>query len=161
VWSLAKSIGVAMLTTPSKVETPESNELALQTRPMRALFDEKDSAVWFIVSRSRLPEITGTEERALLTFSNGGGEHVVFQGAIAPDDDRVKLKSLWNGHADIAFPKGPSDTSAALLRFVPAQASFWSGGADFISFVVHFIEAKITGEAQKVGQHGVIDTAAA
>jgi len=155
VWSLAKAIHVAFLTVKAaSSEEPATAAAGFDARPMRALFEENADAIWFIVPRA-FPALRTVD--ALLTFSNGpDGNHVAFYGTTSRVDDPVKLKSLWTAHADIAFPKGSTDGDATLLKFEPAKASFWAGGSDTLSFVINFLEAKMTGEAPEVGKHGFV-----
>jgi general stress protein 26 len=159
VWSLVKSIKVGMMTFDETAEVPGGQADELNSRPMRALFEEHADAIWFIVPRKFLSShsLLNGIHSALLTFSGGAeGDHVALRGQVTAVDDRAKLKALWTGHADIAFPKGPSDTDATLLRFTPEQAAFWAGGSDVLSFIVNFLEAKLTGNPPVVGEHAVV-----
>jgi general stress protein 26 len=158
VWSLARSIKTAMLTTGPVSTTTDaaSKDAIMTTRPLRARFEEHADAIWFIVRRSVVSNL-GQVSSALLTFSDGAdGDHLAFRGTLSPSNDRVRLKSLWDAHATIAFPQGPEDKDATLLKFEPAIATYWEGGGDIVSFLVHFIEAKMTGDPHDAVKHGTV-----
>lgn len=155
VWSLVKSIKVAMMTTAGTSQSGAS-ESVWNARPMRSLFEEPANAIWFIVKRDSAVLEEGTHS-VLLTYSSGDhGDHVALYGKLMTVNDHAKLETLWNGHADIAFPKGPADAAACLMRFEPEKAEFWADGSDMISFVINFLEAKITGHAPTVGTHATV-----
>ena len=147
IWSLAKYVRVAMLTTWQGGD--------VTVRPMHSVIRDDEKFVWFITDRhsTKVHEAQQNSE-AILTFSNGtGGDHLVMSGTLAVVDDRAKVKSLWNPGADLFFPSGPSDENAVLLRFAPIGAEYWTGGGGLLSFVVRFIEAKWTGERPRIGEH--------
>ncbi|MEO8384273.1 MAG: pyridoxamine 5'-phosphate oxidase family protein [Betaproteobacteria bacterium] len=176
VWSIAKAIKVAMVSSRDRLtRDPEMPDLAtgkvpdrlgdhtadtLVTRPLRARFQDDSSVIWFILPRrSALAGMSSSEDAQtmMVTFSNGGeGDHIVFEGVASLSEDRAIMASLWDSHAEIHFPKGAKDLAAVLIRFEPHSARFWTGGQDFVSFVVHYITAKMTGEPQKVGTHGMV-----
>jgi len=159
IWSIMKSVGVAMMS----VGNPHSDDATagVNSRPMRARFEDKADVVWFIVPRSIFSS-WAEGHQTLLTFSGGShGDHVALQGEISEVEDRAKLKALWDGHADIMFPRGASDPEATLLCFKPSKATFWAGGSDIVSYVVNFLEAKVTGEAPTVGVHATVPPVAA
>ena len=164
IWSIVKSIKVGMLTASDANRVVEGSADRVNSRPMRARFEEHADAIWFIVPRATFSGQTQASQTqtALLTFSNGAdGDHVALQGTTAQVDDKVKLKSLWDGHADIRFPKGSADPDATLMQFTPIKAAFWAGGSDTLSFIVNFLEAKMTGDAPVVGEHATVPSAAA
>jgi len=152
VWSLIQSIKTGMMSGGTDV----SAENDMGVRPMRGRFEDNPDAIWFIVSRGSLadPEFSGHDR--LLTFSSGGdGEHVALLGTVSSVPDRDKLKSLWDAHADVEFPKGAEQADATLLKFEPRTAQFWTHGGLF-GFVVNFLEAKLTGEPRKIGERGIV-----
>ncbi len=173
VWRLAKSIRVAMISPRdalmAKLEKDgdePANTVAgaaadtLGTFPVRARFQDDSNVIWFILPR-RSPLAGLARDKAesalLVTFSNGSdGDHIVFDGTATLSEDRGMLEKLWDSHADIHFPQGPEDRDAVLMRFAPRTAQFWTGGQDMVSFAVHYVTAKLTGEAQKVGRQGTV-----
>ena len=148
IWTLAKSIRVAMLVT--------GHGDAVAARPMYCIISEGEGSVWFITARdSGKVQEAPAGSSALLTFSNGmDGDHVVMSGRIAAVDDREKLKALWSAGATVYFPKGPEDATATLLKFTPGAAEYWTGGSGIVAFALHFAEAKLTGERPRTGEHG-------
>lgn len=182
VWHLAKSLKVAMVSlrealmadpgtmmpdlATGQMPDRRAGSMAgrmpdtLITRPLRARFQDDSNIIWFILPRrSAMAGLSRPDEpqSMLVTFSDGGeGDHIVFEGMAMLSDDRDRMAQLWDGHADIHFPQGPKDPNACLIRFEPRTAQFWTGGQDLVSFAVHYITAKLTGEPQKVGSRGVV-----
>lgn len=155
VWDLAKSIKIAMVSFSDQTAAVEN--VATTTRPLRGRFQDNSNMIRFILPRSSLFADLKNSQPVLVTFSNGSsGDHIAFQGTLSACDDRSLLKALWDSHADIHFPQGPEDPSAALVQFEPHAANFWTGGQDFVSFAVHYITAKLTGEPQAVGKKGMV-----
>ena len=151
VWSLVKSIRIAMLCT--------HHADGFGARPMYALVPDQNDLIWFITDRDtmKVAEVLSSSE-VLLTFSSGGGgDHVVIRGEMTIDYDRNMLESLWNPGATIFFPKGPKDDSAILLRFAPVSAEYWSGSTGLLAFALDFMSAKITGTRPDTGQHGHVN----
>ena len=147
IWSLAKSIRVAMLVT--------RHGDSMAARPMFSLIREEEETVWFITERAsgKMAE-AAQNSQALLTFSNGmDGDHVVMTGRVSPHDDRAKLEALWGPGATVYFPKGPTDPKAVLLKFTPIEAEYWTGGSGVMSFAFNFAKAKLTGERPETGEH--------
>ncbi len=175
VWQLAKSIKVAMISTRATMMVeldgpqnglqngPQNGTAQPQadkpgTRPVRARFQDDSNVIWFILPRQNNLVAKGESAKSMLvTFSNGGeGDHIAFNGMASLSEDRGMMEKLWDSHADIHFPQGPETGDAVLMRFEPHTAHFWTGGQDFASFAVHYITAKLTGEAQKVGKRGMV-----
>jgi len=149
VWTLAKSVRIAMLTL--------HDGDGMSARPMYSLIPDDWEAVWFITDRDS-PKIAEAAHHvdALLTYSMGEhGDHLVMTGRLTVVEDRVKLRALWGGGADLYFPKGPDDPSAVLLRFEPFLAEYWKrGGAGAIRLMFQYAKAKLTGTPAKPIDHG-------
>ncbi len=152
VWSLIQSIKTGMLSGSAGALASGQ----MDVRPIRGRFEDHPDAIWFLVPRGSMAEQETTGREQLLTFSSGSdGEHVALLGKVSCVNDRAKLKALWDAHADVEFPLGAEDPTATLVKYEPRTAQFWTHGG-LLGFVINFLEAKLTGEPHKIGEHGIV-----
>ncbi len=119
-WRAVLGIGTCMLVTKSGD--------GLHGRPMQALPDPDDQAIWFLSDKAtHKEEEIRADPSACLTFADPEEDvYVSVTGSMEFVDDREKLAELWSAEAEDYF-EGPDDPDIVVLRFTPSVAGIWDG----------------------------------
>ena len=119
-WRAVLGIGTCMLVTKSGD--------GLHGRPMQALPDPDEQAIWFLSDKAtHKEEEIRADPSACLTFADPEEDlYVSVTGAMEFVDDREKLAELWSAEAEDYF-EGPDDPDIVVLRFTPSVAGIWDG----------------------------------
>lgn len=118
--SWVKGIDVAMLTT-------EDRNGNLRSRPMVALADFAEDAIWFFTEASshKVDDVQG-HHAVNISYSDGErGRYVSVAGRARVIRDKAKLQALWEPRLQAWFPKGASGGDLALLRIEVREAELW------------------------------------
>ena len=120
IGELVKDIRIAMMTTVAKDNTMSSRPMAVQDKPF-------DGTLWFL-TRSTSEKIDEIEEdsHVTLTFAEpGDSTYIALKGRAHVNQDRAKIKELWNPMYKAWFPKGEDDPEIAVLRVDVSEADYW------------------------------------
>jgi general stress protein 26 len=101
----------------------------LHARPMRVAELHADADAYFVTSidSPKVAEIYADAD-VLLTFQ-GANQYAAVYGRVNVVRDRALVERLWNDSWKTWFPRGPSDSAIALLRFDAEQGEFWNGSS--------------------------------
>lgn len=98
---------------------------ALVSTPMGMQDFEHPGTLWFITERDTdKVRAIEADPRVNVSFSSKSG-WVSLAGTARVDEDRAKLKELWDASAGIFMSGGPEDAANVLLRVDGATAEFW------------------------------------
>lgn len=151
VYSLIEDIKIAMMTT-------QDRDGSLFSRPMVA--QERDGAgdLWFFTAADS-PKVREIQENAqiLLSYADSdGGAFVSLSGRASLSMDRQKIAALWSEPLKAWFPKGKDDPNICLIRVTPVSAEYWDQPSSKFVQAFGYVKAKITGEAEKMGENRVV-----
>lgn len=114
-----------MRDTRIAVLTYHSAEGTLVSTPMGTQDFEIPSTVWFITERDtdKVHAITA-DPRVNVSYSSKSG-WVSLTGTARVNEDRAKLRELWDASAGIFMSGGPDDEGNVLLEVSGVTAEYW------------------------------------
>jgi len=138
-----------MLTTIAADGYPHS-------RPMTLQDVEFDGDVWFFISRAsvKVPEIR-QDDRINISIHEDS-KYVSASGRACIVEDRKKAEEMWNPLYKAYFPQGLDDPDLLLLKIPIERAEYWDSPGGTVTRLIGFVEAYVTGDTSKLGEHGNI-----
>jgi general stress protein 26 len=149
LWSMMRSIKVAMLTTASKDGT-------LRSRPMMSQTVEFDGNLWFFTGKST-PKVHEIQQRTQVNVSYadpGDSVFVSLSGPVETVTDRATMETFWDPAFEAWFPKGLHDPELMLLKVHVEQAEYWDAPQGRMVQMVGMLRALATGEKVESEQMG-------
>jgi general stress protein 26 len=146
---LAKGIHIAMMTTVATDGSMSSRPMAVQDKPF-------DGTMWFL-TRSTSEKIDEIEQdqHITLTFAEpSSSKYLSLKGRASVNQDRSKIKDLWNPMYKAWFPKGEDDPEIAVLRVDVAEGDYWEATGGKIVQMVKYAYAATTGKKVELGEAG-------
>lgn len=154
VGGLIKDIRIAMLTTAD-------TDGRLHSRPMATQETNFDGTLWFLTRQhsGKVDEIRHDAE-VNLTYADQKHSFVTISGRASVSKDRAKIDELWNASYKAWFPQGKDDPEITVIRVTADEAEYWEASSNAIVRNVKILQAAVTGDSSKVGQHGKVELAA-
>ena len=76
------------------------------------------------------------------------------KGRASLNQDRAKIKELWNPLYKAWFPKGQDDPEITVLRVDVSEADFWEANSSKLIMGVKYLAAAATGGTLPLGEAG-------
>src|SRR6201996_4234982 len=120
VEELVKGIHICMLTTAREDGSLSSRPMAVQDRPF-------DGTLWFLTrSTSDKVDEIAQDQHVLLGFAEpSDSKYISLRGRASVNQDRGKIKDLWNPMYKAWFPKGEDDPEIAVVRVDISEGDYW------------------------------------
>ncbi|QXV64407.1 pyridoxamine 5'-phosphate oxidase family protein [Mucilaginibacter achroorhodeus] len=147
-----KEIKTAMLTTYSE-------EHGFSSRPMGTADIDGDGNIWFFTNEysPKVSEIS-MENTVSLTYSDVENHtYLSIVGEAKVEDDKAKMKELWNPFVQAFFPEGLDDPKLTLLKVIPNDAEYWDSSSSRMVVLFNMLKARLTGKQYDEGKHGKVD----
>ena len=111
VAELLKHVRIAMLTTVAKDGSMSSRPMAMQNGPF-------DGTLWFLTrtSSDKVDEIFDDQKVTLAFAEPKDSVYVALKGTASVNQDRAKIKELWNPMYKAWFPGGETDPQIAVCN---------------------------------------------
>ena len=153
VGGLIKDIRIAMLTTASE-------DGKLHSRPMATQETDFDGTLWFLTRQTsgKVDEIRH-DSQVNLTYADQKHSFVTISGPASVSKDRAKIDELWNPSYKAWFPQGKDDPEITVIRVNADEAEYWEAPSNAIIRNVKILQAAVTGDSSKVGEHGKVELA--
>jgi general stress protein 26 len=118
--SWIRGIDFAMLTT-------EDRTGHLRSRPMVALDDMADDALWFFSDASchKVDDIQGHHSVNVSYTDPANGKFISVTGRARVVRERALMREMWSSKLTPWFPKGADDPELVLLRIEVFEAEIW------------------------------------
>ncbi|HMJ88225.1 MAG TPA: pyridoxamine 5'-phosphate oxidase family protein [Candidatus Acidoferrum sp.] len=118
--SWIRGIDSAMLTTEDRLGN-------LRSRPMVALEEMHDDALWFFseASSHKVDDIHGHHAVNLAYADVANGRFISVSGRARVIRDRAQMREFWSSKLKAWFPKGADDPELVLLRVEIGEAEMW------------------------------------
>ena len=149
---LIKGKQIAMLTSVS-------DEGHFHARPMAVLDVDFDGDLWFFTQKntSKVEQIQH-EARVNVAYSDPSNQdYVSLAGDARLVVDKALNEKYWQPQFEAWFPDGLDDPELALLRIEVQGAEYWDAPSSTIAHIKGFIQTKISGEQQHVGDHAKVE----
>ena len=117
---LIRDIDVAILTTVDRAGH-------LHSRPMMALHEPSDGALWFFTQGNShiVDDVQGHHPVNVNYVDSARGRYVSVSGRGRVVKDGAKKTELWERRLAAWLPNGPEDSSVVLIRVEVQEAEFW------------------------------------
>lgn len=117
---LIKDIPFAMFTTVTA-------EGGLRSRPMVAMANAYDGALWFFTrTSSAITQELGADGRVNITYVSAPEDRFVsVSGSATIVRDEGRASQMWSPTYQQWFPGGASDPDLSLIRIAVARVEFW------------------------------------
>jgi general stress protein 26 len=146
---LVKGIHICMMTTARADGSLSSRPMAVQDKPF-------DGTLWFL-TRSTSDKIDEIEhdQHVMLSFAEpSNSKYISLRGRARVNQDRDKIKDLWNPMYKAWFPKGEDDPEIAVLRVDVNEADYWEASGAKVVMLVKYAFAAATGGKVPLGEAG-------
>ena len=149
---LIKGKQIAMLTSVA-------NDGSFHARPMAVLDVDFDGDVWFFTKKDA-PKVDQIQDepRVNVAYSDPANQdYVSLSGRARLVIDQALNEKYWQPQFEAWFPDGLDDPQLSLLKIEVDGAEYWDSPSSTIAHVKGFIQTKITGEQQSVGENAKVD----
>ena len=153
--SVIEKFSTAMLVT----RTPEEQ---IRARPMSIVEVREDADVWFVTCNDDGKAEEVRADPNVCVAMTDGSRHISLSGKAELDDDREKLRSLWNPKIQVFFPDGPDAENVVLLKVKAEQGEYWDvSGTNAVQYLARGAVAYFTGDRPKMDEsmHDKVDLA--
>jgi len=128
---------------------------ALVSTPMGMQDFERPGAIWFLTERDTdKVHAIEADPRVNVSFSSKSG-WVSLSGTARVDEDRAKLKELWDASAEIFMSGGPEDASNVLLEIDGATAEYWESPGK-VSSAIQIAKGLVTDAEPDLGDNDTV-----
>ena len=144
-----KGIHIAMMSTVAK-------DGSMSSRPMAVQEKDFDGQLWFLtrVSSEKVDEIGQDQHVTLTLVDSSDGKYLTLKGRANVNQDRAKIRELWNSMYKAWFPKGETDPEIAVLRVDVHEADYWEASSSSLVRSVRYLAAAVTGGKVAIGEAG-------
>ena len=149
---LIKGKKIAMLTSVSE-------DGSFHARPMAVLDLDFDGDIWFFTSKDA-PKVLQIEKEARVNVAYSDPEHqdyVSLAGHAKLVVDQALNQKYWQPQFEAWFPDGVDDPQLALLKVEVNGAEYWDSPSSTVAHIKGFIQTKLTGETQPVGDNAKVE----
>lgn len=127
----------------------------LVSTPMGTQDFDDPGTIWFITERdsAKVRHIAANPQVNVHYASKDG--YVSLAGTGAVDDDRARLKELWDSSAEVFMEGSPEDDNSVLLRVDGVSAEYWdTPGA--VGLAVGLVKGALQDERPDMGDSGTV-----
>lgn len=150
---LMNKIDIAMLTTLGSDGGLYSRPLSTQC----ATFDGE--RVWFLTS-ARTPKVAEIERHPAVNVayaSSDANTYLSVAGQARVVRDRALVDRFWNDAMKAFFPGGKDDPDLVVIEVAVDTIEYWDGPGSWIGKAVTFVVARVTGDAEAMGENRIVD----
>ena len=122
----------------------------------------EDADVWFVtcIDDGKADEVRFDSN--VCVAMTDGSRHISLSGKADLDDDRKKLREMWNPKMQVFFPDGPDAEHVVLLKVEADQGEYWDvSGTNAVRYLTRGAVAYFTGDRPKMDEsmHDKVDLA--
>lgn len=149
---LAKGIHICMMTTANPDGSMDARPMAVQDKPF-------DGTMWFLtrIGSDKVGEIRQDQHVTLSFADPSSSKYITLKGKASVNQDRVKIRQLWNNLYKAWFPKGEDDPEIAVLRVDVSEADYWEASGMKVVTLVKYAFAAATGGKVPLGEAGHVE----
>jgi general stress protein 26 len=149
------TVAEIMKDTRIAVLTYHSAQGALVSTPMGTQDFETPQTVWFITERDtdKVHALTA-DPRVNVSYSSKAG-WVSLSGTARLNEDRDKLRELWDASAGIFMSGGPDDEENVLLEVTGVTAEYWESPGK-VSTAIGLVKGLVSDAEPDLGDNDVV-----
>jgi general stress protein 26 len=149
VAELVKGIRIAMMCTSDDTGQIRSRPMATQNEPF-------NGTLWFLtrVTSDKIGEIQQHQNVTLDYADPNDSKYITLRGKAFVNQDKAKIKELWNPMYKAWFPNGETDPEIAVLRVDIAEGDYWEANSSKIVMGIRYVAAAVTGGKVPLGESG-------
>jgi general stress protein 26 len=146
---LVKGIRIAMLSTIDASGRTHSRPMATQDEPF-------NGTLWFLtrISSEKIGDIAQRHNVTLDYADPGNSKYITLRGTASSNQDKAKIKDLWNPMYKAWFPNGEDDPEIAVLKVDIAEGDYWEANSSKIIMGIRYVAAAVTGGKVPLGEAG-------
>ena len=131
----------------------------LKGRPMATSEVDENGNLWFFTNEfsSKVDEISHNNEVFISYAANDDNNYVVVTGNAFINDDKTKMKELWNPIVKAWFPEGLEDPRLTLLKVEPTEVEYWTDTSSKIVILFKMLSSIMKGKTYNDTEHGKVD----
>src|SRR4051812_256972 len=132
-------------------------DVPLETRPMSVAEIDDDGYFWFLSGKSTKKNLDISDDpNVQLFFANTSDQEylTVYGEATEINDNKEKMKDLWNPIAKAWFPEGVDDPDLSLLKIEPLDAYYWDTKNGKMISMIKILASAVTGKTMEEGVRG-------
>ena len=118
-----------------------------------------DGSVWFFTKKDapKVDQIE-SEPRVNVAYSDPSNQdYVSLAGNAKLVVDQELNEKYWKPQFEAWFPDGVDDPQLALLQIEVEGAEYWDSPSSTIAHIKGFVQTKLSGEQQHVGDHAKVE----
>ena len=139
--------------------TSVANDGSFHARPMAVLDLDFDGELWFFTQKDapKVDQIEA-EPRVNVAYSDPSNQdYVSLAGRAKLVVDQALNEKYWQPQFEAWFPDGVDDPQLALLKIEVEGAEYWDSPSSTIAHIKGFVQTKLSGEQQHVGDHAKVE----
>jgi general stress protein 26 len=149
IGDLVKGIRIAMLCTIDGNGQIHSRPMATQDEPF-------NGTLWFLtrISSEKIGDIERRHNITLDYADPSNSKYVTLRGTASSNQDKSKIKELWNPMYKAWFPNGVDDPEIAVLKVEVTEGDYWEANSSKIVMGIRYVAAAVTGGKVPLGEAG-------
>lgn len=131
----------------------------IHSRPMATADIDSEGNIWFFTNEYS-PKVDQVEDNHHITLcytDHGNSTYVCVTGIGTVEQDKAKMKELYNPMVKAFFPKGLDDPKLALLKVKAQHAEYWDSSSSMMVRFMGILGSALTDQKYTQGKHGEID----
>ena len=151
--SVIEKFSTAMLIT-------RTQESQIRARPM-SIAEVRDNAdVWFVTCNDDGKAEEVRADPNVCVAMTDGSRHISLSGKAELDDDRERLREMWNPKMQVFFPDGPEADNVVLIKVKADRGEYWDvAGTNAARYLTRGAIAYFAGDRPKMDEsmHDKVD----
>ena len=134
----------------------------LRARPMQIAEARENADIWFVTCNDDGKSEEVRADPNVCVAMTDGNRHISLSGLAELDNDRDKLRAMWNPRWQVYFPDGPDAPNVTLLKVKADQGEYWDiSGTNAVQYFAKGAMAYFTGDRPKMDEsmHDKVDLA--
>lgn len=131
----------------------------IHSRPMATSDIDEEGNIWFFTNESspKADQVESNHHITLCYTDHDNSTYVCVNGIGTVENDKEKMKELYNPAVKAFFPAGLDDPNLALLKITPKHAEYWDSSSNIMVRFMGILGSALTDQKYTGGKHGEID----
>ena len=124
----------------------------MHSRPMATQKPQPDSPIWFVAAMetAKIEDLQQDPRINLAYYNPSNRAWVSLSGKVSLNQDRERIRRLWQEDWKIWFPEGPDQPGLVLIDVIPETATYWEPEKGRIGTLIDLAKAYVKGEEPQI-----------